>query len=71
MGVLHWERSLEKRLVEKPTNPDGLILEAWAQGFMVGALIIMSCITAANMRAGVLLHKIILVEVRHHNLKMT
>ena len=57
------ERSLTRREVSKPTDPDGLILEAWAQGFMVGALIIMSCITAANMRKGVLLHKIILVEV--------
>lgn len=31
---------------------------------MVGALIIMACITVANMRRGVLLHKLILVEVR-------
>lgn len=52
--------------IEKPTDPDGLVLEAWAQGFMVGALIIMSCITLANMRRGVLLHKLILLEVRHY-----
>lgn len=38
-------------------------LEAWGQGFMVGALIIMVCGTVANMRKGVLLHKLILVEV--------
>lgn len=50
--------------IEKPTDPHGLVLEAWAQGFMVGALIIMSCITLANMRRGVLLHKLILLEVR-------
>lgn len=31
---------------------------------MVGALIIMMCITLANMRKGVLLHKLILLEVR-------
>ncbi|KAL9109470.1 MAG: hypothetical protein Q9227_005805 [Pyrenula ochraceoflavens] len=49
--------------VEKPTNPDGLILEAWAQGFMVGSLIIMACITVANMRKGVFLHKLILTEL--------
>lgn len=59
--------ALEKRYngppVTKPTNTNGLILEAWAQGFMVGALIIMSCITLANMRRGVLLHKLILIEV--------
>jgi hypothetical protein len=30
---------------------------------MVGSLIIMACITIANMRRGVLLHKFILVEV--------
>jgi hypothetical protein len=34
-----------------------------AQGYMVGSLIIMSCITLANMRRGVLLHKLILLEV--------
>lgn len=32
--------------MEKPTDPDGLILEAWAQGYMVGSLIIMACITS-------------------------
>jgi hypothetical protein len=31
---------------------------------MVGALIIMCGITLANMRRGVLLHKLILIEVR-------
>jgi hypothetical protein len=49
--------------VTKPTDPAGLVLEAWAEGFMVGSLIIMSCITLANMRRGVLLHKLILLEV--------
>ncbi|ORY15470.1 hypothetical protein BCR34DRAFT_622885 [Clohesyomyces aquaticus] len=46
--------------VDRPTNPDGLVLEAWAQGYMVGSLIIMACITLANMRKGNLLHKLIL-----------
>lgn len=55
--------SLEKRLVERPTNPDGLVLEAWAQGNMVGSLIVMSCITMANMRRGAVLHKLILLEL--------
>jgi hypothetical protein len=55
---------LYKRLVTKPSMPNELILEAWGQGFMVGALIIMMCITLANMRRGVLLHKLILLEVR-------
>jgi hypothetical protein len=48
----------------KPLSGDkALVLEGWAEGFMVGALIIMSCITLANMRRGVLLHKLILLEV--------
>ena len=47
----------------KPTNVNGLILEAWAQGFMVGSLVIMSAITLANMRRKVLLHKLILIEL--------
>jgi len=49
--------------VQKPDDPSGLILESWAQGFMVGALIMMACVTFANMRRNVLLHKLILLEV--------
>jgi len=41
-----------------PRSDEGLILEAWAQGYLVGSLIIMSFITLANMRRGVLLHKV-------------
>lgn len=48
----------------RPVDPNGLVLEAWAEGYMVGSLIIMTCITIANMRRGVLLHKLILIEVR-------
>lgn len=58
--------AITKRQIEPqnaPKNPPGLVLEAWAQGMMVGALIIMSCITLANMRRSVLLHKLILIEV--------
>ena len=47
----------------KPSDTDEVVLEAWSQGFMVGALVIMCGITLANMRKGVLLHKLILVEV--------
>ncbi|KIX10327.1 uncharacterized protein Z518_01409 [Rhinocladiella mackenziei CBS 650.93] len=43
-------------------SDEDFILESWSQGFMVGALLIMACITVANMRRGVLLHKFILVE---------
>lgn len=48
--------------IGKPEDAHGLILEAWAQGYMTGSLIIMACITISNMRRGVLLHKLILVE---------
>ncbi|KAB5550826.1 hypothetical protein GE09DRAFT_1173975 [Coniochaeta sp. 2T2.1] len=47
----------------KPSSTGQLTLEAWSQGFMVGALVIMAGITLANMRSGVLLHKLILVEL--------
>jgi len=50
--------------ITKPPESHGLTLEAWAQGFCVGALIIMAGITVSNMRRGVLLHKLILIEVR-------
>ena len=48
-------------------TPEGYILESWSEGFMVGALMIMACITVANMRKGVILHKLILLEVRGHH----
>ncbi|KAH8908128.1 hypothetical protein BR93DRAFT_937403 [Coniochaeta sp. PMI_546] len=47
---------------DKPTGA-GLALEAWAQGFMVGALVIMATITLANMRRGAILHKLVLIEL--------
>lgn len=46
-----------------PTSPEKIALEAWSQGCMIGALIIMIGITLINMRRGVLLHKLILIEV--------
>lgn len=50
-------------VVEKPTDPVGLTLESWAQGFLVGSLLIMAGVTFANMRRNVLLHKLILIEL--------
>jgi hypothetical protein len=44
-------------------DPGAFILEAWGQGFMFGALMIMAIITITNMKRGVLLHKMILLEV--------
>ncbi|KIW02365.1 uncharacterized protein PV09_06187 [Verruconis gallopava] len=49
--------------IQKPAGSDGAILESWAQGFMVGALLIMAAITISNMRRGVVLHKLILIEL--------
>lgn len=51
---------------DKPSRPDSLVLEAWAQGYMVGSLVILAAVTIANMRKGVILHKLILIEVRGH-----
>ncbi|KAF2878274.1 hypothetical protein BDV95DRAFT_589233 [Massariosphaeria phaeospora] len=50
-------------VVDKPSHPNELILEAWAMGYLVGSLVIMAFITVANMRRGVLLHKLILIEL--------
>jgi hypothetical protein len=48
-------------------TPEAYILESWSEGFMVGALVIMSCITVANMRKGIILHKLILFEACRPN----
>ncbi|KAF3049893.1 hypothetical protein E8E11_004555 [Didymella keratinophila] len=57
------KRWVQGEVVPKPTNPGELVLEAWAMGFLVGSLVIMGFITLANMRRGVLLHKLILLEL--------
>ncbi|CAK3836217.1 hypothetical protein DOTSEDRAFT_72605 [Lecanosticta acicola] len=49
--------------VEKPADGTGLTIEAWAEGYMVGSLIIMACLAVANMRRKVLLHKLIVMEL--------
>jgi hypothetical protein len=57
-------------VVDKPTDPTGVTLESWAQGFLVGSLMVMAGVTFANMRKHVLLHKLIIIEVsacRHHS----
>ncbi|KAL5399839.1 hypothetical protein PMIN06_000211 [Paraphaeosphaeria minitans] len=46
-----------------PITPEGLIVEAWSQGFLVGSLTTMAFVTLANMRRGVLLHKMVLLEL--------
>ena len=44
-------------------NTEAYILEGWGEGFMLGALFIMAIITIVNMKKGMLLHKMILLEV--------
>lgn len=51
-------RWVKGEVVPKPTDPGELVLEAWAMGYLVGSLVIMGFITLANMRRGVLLHKV-------------
>jgi hypothetical protein len=58
-----WNNLSKRDAVTKPTDPQGLVLEAWSQGFMVGGIVIMICITLANLKRGVILHKLILLEV--------
>jgi hypothetical protein len=56
--------SAESTAGQKPTSLGQVTLESWSQGVMVGALLMMAAIALANMRSGVLLHKLILIEVR-------
>ncbi|OQE21440.1 hypothetical protein PENFLA_c014G03240 [Penicillium flavigenum] len=56
--------TLSRRIVQRPEDdPAALVLEAWSQGLMTGSLVIMAAVTFANMRPGVLLHKLILLEL--------
>ena len=59
--LIRISRDAEPNIVDHqamPKTPEGLIIEAWAQGYLVGSLFIMIFITLANMRRGVLLHKV-------------
>ncbi|ERF75754.1 hypothetical protein EPUS_01584 [Endocarpon pusillum Z07020] len=47
----------------KNATEDAFILESWGQGFIVGALLIMALITISNMKRGILLHKLIFIEL--------
>ncbi|KAN0076338.1 hypothetical protein V8E54_006480 [Elaphomyces granulatus] len=53
----------DSEAVTRPTAADGLVLEAWGEGLMVGSLVVMAAITISNMRKKVLLHKLILAEL--------
>ncbi|KAL2870434.1 uncharacterized protein BJX67DRAFT_283465 [Aspergillus lucknowensis] len=49
--------------ITRPTDPDGLVLEAWGQGLMVGSLVVMAAVTLCNMKKHILLHKLIFAEL--------
>ena len=42
---------------------EGGFLEAWAQGYNVGSLIVLILIVFCNYRSGIWLHKLILLEL--------
>jgi hypothetical protein len=44
-------------------STEGGFLEAWAQGYNVGSLVILILIVFCNYRSGIWLHKLILLEV--------
>ncbi|KAJ5173102.1 hypothetical protein N7492_005695 [Penicillium capsulatum] len=50
--------------ITRPLDADGLVLEAWGQGLMVGRLLIIAAITLSNMKRNILLHKLIFAEMR-------
>lgn len=65
---LAYHQLVARNVTAEPTRSgssiDHDILEAWAEGFYVGALIILILIVLCNIKKGVLLHKLILLEVR-------
>ncbi|KAL1601556.1 hypothetical protein SLS60_006471 [Paraconiothyrium brasiliense] len=66
MPILRIPRDADPNIADHqpmPKSSEGLIIEAWSQGYLVGSLVIMIFITLANMRRGVLLHKMILIEL--------
>jgi hypothetical protein len=72
MAPTHWlppsvstlilSRSSPELIEEAPDNIQ-TIVEAWAQGFNVGAFIVLILFTLCNYRGRVLLHKLILLEL--------
>lgn len=53
-------------------STEGGLLEAWAQGYNVGSLLILILIVFCNYRSGIWLHKLILLEVgTNHHIRCT
>lgn len=51
-------------------DPSDRVLEAWGEGFNLGALVILILLLFCNYKVGVLLHKLILLEVRKSGCEM-
>lgn len=49
--------------LKEDNKPEQNIVEGWAQGFNVGAVILLILLLLCNYRKGILLHKLILLEV--------
>jgi hypothetical protein len=71
MAPLHGSRAVRQISGKDDVNESGreamgleyTILESWSQGVLVGGIVILVLITLANIRRGVLLHKLIFLEV--------
>lgn len=64
---LHHGPRLATRAIQDPIvanyTPSQLVVEAWAEGFNFGGLIVLVLFVLCNYRRGVILHKLILLEV--------
>ena len=67
MAPLHFTALATRSSSDTPTkasfSPSAADVEAWAEGFNVGALVILILIVFCNIKRGVWLHKLILLEV--------
>lgn len=74
LNLLHLHKRMPDPIPEPSTrtspptrsslSTEGGFLEAWAQGYNVGSLVILILIVFCNYRSGIWLHKLILLEVR-------
>ena len=55
--------SLHERSELNSQSRISVVVEAWTEGFNVGAIVILMLIVLCNFRKGVLLHKLIIIEV--------
>lgn len=68
-GITLVPRASTSNATKAALDQSDQILEAWGEGFNLGALIILILLLFCNYRVGVLLHKLILLEVRNPGCK--